>query len=87
MTENQEKQVMTMLTRTINGIEDLREGQTRLENRMEKVEHRMGKVENRLEGVETEVKVLNKRFSHNTNEVSELRARVEILEEKILSVN
>jgi chromosome segregation ATPase len=37
--------------------------------------------------IETEVKVLNKKLSYSSNEMLELRARVEILEEKVLSVN
>lgn len=94
MTENQEKQVMTMLTRTIKGIEDLREGQSRLENRMENVENELVIVKNdltdvktELTDVKTEVKVINKKMSNYSNDVAELRARVEILEERILSVN
>jgi predicted nuclease with TOPRIM domain len=80
MTENQEKQVMNLLTRTIKGIEDLREGQTKLENRLENVE-------NDLAIVKTEVKVINKKMSNYSDDVAELRARVEILEEKVLSIN
>ncbi|MCU0239533.1 MAG: hypothetical protein MUC29_08830 [Pyrinomonadaceae bacterium] len=87
MTENQEKQVMNLLTRTIKGIEDLREGQTKLENRLGNVENRLENVENDLSIVKTEVKVINKKMSNYSDDVAELRARVEILEEKVLSIN
>jgi archaellum component FlaC len=73
MTENQEKEVMRMLTKAVTGIQN--------------VDSRLEKIENRLEKVETEVKVMSKKLSHSIDGVAELRARVEILEEKMLSVN
>jgi predicted nuclease with TOPRIM domain len=80
MTENQEKEVMRMLTKAVTGIQNL-------DGRLENVENKLEKVENRLEKVETEVKVMSKKLSHSIDGVAELRARVEILEEKMLSVN
>ena len=94
MTANNEEHLIKMMTNAIKGINELRDsndelktGQIRIENRLENVENRLENVENQLEKVETEVKVVSKKISHSIDGVAELRARIEILEEKILSVN
>lgn len=76
-----------MLTNALNGINELRDSNKELKAGQVGIENRLEKVENRLERVETEVKVMGKKLSHSIDGVAELRARVEILEEKILSVN
>jgi predicted nuclease with TOPRIM domain len=87
MASNNELELLRLMNTAIKGItelrvsnEDLKEGQLRIENRL-------GNVENRLEKVETEVKVMSKKLTQSIDGVSELRARIEILEEKMLSVN
>jgi hypothetical protein len=80
MASNNELELLRLMNTAIEGItelrvpnEDLKEGQLRIENRLEKVE--------------TEVKVVSKKLTQSIDGVAELRARIEILEEKMLSVN
>ena len=74
MTENQEAQMMTMLTRCVNGIQRLEEGQTRLEQRMDNLEKGQ-------EDLKKEWQITNKVLSILTDDSIRIRARIDILEQ------
>ncbi len=94
MSSNNELELLRLMDNAIIGITELRlsnkelkEGQVELKAGQTRIENRLENVENRLERVETEVKVVSKKLTQSIDGVAELRARVEILEEKTLSVN
>ncbi len=80
MTENQEKQIMTMLTRCVNGIQDLRTDVTELKTDV--AELRLGQAR-----MEKDIKIINKSLSTLAENSLESRSRIEILEEKIEHIN
>ena len=101
MTENQETQMMTMLTRCVNGIQRLEEGQTKLEVGQAKLEEGQAKLEagqTRLEQrmdnleagqtrLEKEIQVTNKALAILADDSVRTRARVGILEQHIELTN
>jgi hypothetical protein len=76
MTEIQEKQIMTMLTRCLNGIKRLEEGQTRLES--DHAELILGQRK-----LEKELQLTNKALSVLAEDSMKTRVKVGLLEDKI----
>ena len=81
MTENQETQMMTMLTRCVNGIQRLEESQTKLEAGQTRLEQRMDNLEKGQEDLKKEWQITNKVLSILTDDSIRIRARVDILEQ------
>ena len=87
MTENQEKQIMTMLTRCVNGIQDLRTDVTELKTDVTELKTDVAELRLGQARMEKDIKIINKSLSTLAENSLESRSRIEILEEKIEHIN
>ncbi|HRH41740.1 MAG TPA: hypothetical protein PKY82_08865 [Pyrinomonadaceae bacterium] len=94
MTNNNEKELIKMMTRAITGIENLSEivdniqvSVTKLETGQVKLEADVSVIKEDISEIKSEIKLINKKISIIDGGNRHLRARVEILEDKVLPTN
>lgn len=94
MTENNEKEILKLLTRSISGIEDLRDKFGDMQTQMGGMQNSINTMQTTIESIQEdvadikiEIKVINKKITIIDNENRGLRSRIELVEDKLKIAN
>ena len=83
---NNEEKILKILEKHSEMFEQLHQGQTRIENRLEVVENRLEAVENRLEAVETEIKTIKIRVENLESEIQYIKEDVQSIRDSVIVI-
>ena len=83
MTDNQLREIMDKLTKCVSGIQQLKEGQVKIEKRLVKLEEGQEDIKAGQARLEKEGRVMSRAMKILADESIKVRARVDILEDRI----